>query len=96
MTRTFTLRIDGKEYTIEQQQRALLVNGKRFEPRISDNIVTLGSLKQTVELDGERAFVDGIARVIETEGLSERPASAMTPSEFGLDADHSRRRVRRR
>jgi biotin carboxyl carrier protein len=87
MTRTFTLRIDGKEYMIEQQHRALLVNGKRFEPQISGNVVTLGGLKQTVELNGERAFVDGIARAIETEGLTEHRGSALTPSEFGLDAD---------
>jgi len=71
MGKTFTLRIDGTEYEIEQKGRAILVNGTPFEPLITGNTVAIGTTKRTVELDGERLFVDGIARHYETEGLQE-------------------------
>jgi biotin carboxyl carrier protein len=72
MGRTFTLSIDDKEYSIEQLPGAILVDGKRYEPRIIEDAVTVGSVRHTVELDGDRAYVDGIARTITTEGLDER------------------------
>ncbi|MBM3318391.1 MAG: hypothetical protein FJY75_11125 [Candidatus Eisenbacteria bacterium] len=86
MERTFKLRIDGREFEIERRGSALLVDGQRFDPRISGTSVALGDLRLTVEVDGPRAFVDGIARAIETEGLDEKPADAAVDHGFGADA----------
>lgn len=87
MGRTFKLRLDGREYEIEQHARALLVNGKRFATQVSGNAVTVGDARHTVEIDGARAFVDGIARAVETEGLDERPAEKGAAHRFGADVD---------
>jgi glutaconyl-CoA/methylmalonyl-CoA decarboxylase subunit gamma len=87
MGRTFTLSIDDKEYSIEQLPGAILVDGKRYEPRIIEDAVTVGSVRHTVELDGDRAYVDGIARTITTEGLDERSEVDGLLPPAGLDGE---------
>ncbi len=87
MGHTFTLRIDGKEYSIEQRRGAILVDGQRYEPRITEDAVTIGSVRHAVEIDGDRAYVDGIARAIVTEGLEERGAADGFPPPSGLDGE---------
>ena len=87
MGRTFILRIDDREYSIEQRPGAILVDGKRYEPRIVEDAVTIGSVRHAVEIDGDRAYVDGIARVIATEGLEERGEVTGFPPPPGLDGE---------
>lgn len=72
MARTFTLRLDETEFEVQQQGRAILINGKRFVPEISGDMVTIEGSSHKVEIDGARAFVDGIVYPFETEGLEER------------------------
>lgn len=72
MARTFTLRLDETEFEVRQQGRAILINGKRFVPEISGDMVTIEGSSHKVEIDGARAFVDGIVYPFETEGLEER------------------------
>ena len=73
MGKSFTLHLDGTAYTVESRGRALLINGKRFEPEISGSTVTIGETKMAVDVQGDHAFVDGIAHLVTTEGLDERP-----------------------
>jgi biotin carboxyl carrier protein len=87
MGHTFTLSIDDKAYSIEQLPGGILVDGKRYEPRITEDAVTVGSARHTVELDGDRAYVDGIARAIATDGLYERTAADGFPPPPGLDVE---------
>jgi len=74
MGKTFTLRLDGVDYLIEQQGKAVLVNGKRFEPEVSGATVAVGESRLNVEIGEERAIIDGIAHLLETEGFEERPS----------------------
>ena len=75
MSRTFTLTLDGTEYKVKQQGRALLLNGKRFQPEISGKTITIENTSHTVELDGSRAIFDGVAFAFTTEGLKEKKSS---------------------
>ncbi len=72
MGKSFTLHLDGTAYTIEQQGRAIVVNGKRYEPRISGATVDFGETKLNVELSSGQAIVDGVGHLFATEGLEQR------------------------
>ena len=69
MSRVFTLRLEGRDYEIEQRGKTILVNGKPFEPEFSADGVTIGKSSHKIEIVGASAFVDGIAYSFETEGL---------------------------
>lgn len=69
MARSFTLRIDGKEYGIELRGRTVLVNGRPYEPKIAGDSVTVGDVCHRVELSSGRAIVDGVAHAIDTDGF---------------------------
>ncbi|MCK4415145.1 MAG: biotin/lipoyl-binding protein [Candidatus Eisenbacteria sp.] len=87
MVNSFTLHLDGTAYEIEQQGRAILVNGKRFEPQVTGTTVTIGELKYAIELGEGRAFVDGIAHSCETQGLDERPGEEAAGSAAAGEGD---------
>ena len=72
MAQSFTLHVEGSEYAIERRGRAIFVNGKRFEPQVTPEGVEIGTATHRVEIDGQRAYVDGIAYAIETEGLEKK------------------------
>lgn len=72
MAKTFTLRLDGDEFEVEVKGQGLLINGRRFDPEISGDTVTVAGATHKVDLDKARAFVDGIAYAMETEGLEEK------------------------
>jgi pyruvate carboxylase subunit B len=88
MATTFTLRLDGTAYEVERKGRAVLINGKRFEPEVSGDTVTIGDATHRVEIDDTRAFVDGIVYRLETEGLKREraaPLTSLTPTPDGGD-----------
>jgi glutaconyl-CoA/methylmalonyl-CoA decarboxylase subunit gamma len=72
MAKTFTLRLDGMEYEVKQQGRAILIDGKRFEPEVLGDSVTLEGHSHKVEIEVGHALVDGIVYPFETEGLERR------------------------
>lgn len=87
MSRTFTLTLDGTEYEVKQQGRALFLNGKRFQPEISGNTVTVENTPHTVELDGSQAIFDGIAFEFTTEGLEEKKSTVTKLGGTGVAED---------
>jgi biotin carboxyl carrier protein len=87
MPKSFTLRLDGTWYEIESHGNAITVNGRRYEPEISGSTVRFGESKLAVEVDGTRAFVDGIEHAFETEGLEERSAASHAGHHFGVDTN---------
>ncbi len=87
MARTFTLYLDGTEFEVKQQGRAILLNGKRFTPEITGDTVTIESAPHTVELSDNQAIFDGIAFNFETEGLEEKKTSLTDLSGGTTDSD---------
>ena len=88
MSRVFTLRLEGREYEIEQRGKAILVNGKPFEPEFSADGVTIGTSSHKIEIAGASAFVDGIAYSFETEGLERKRRGGLTDlAESNTDVD---------
>ena len=77
MAKTFTLRLDGDEFEVEPKGQGLLINGRRFDPEISGDTVTVAGSTHKVDLERTRAFVDGIAYAMETEGLEEKNAGSL-------------------
>ncbi|MFH1143892.1 MAG: biotin/lipoyl-containing protein [Candidatus Eisenbacteria bacterium] len=77
MGKSFTLYLDGVAYTIEQQGKAVLVNGKRFDPEISGAAVVLGDSKLNIEIGEGQVFIDGIAHLLATDGLDECPSGEL-------------------
>ena len=77
MTRTFTLRLDDEEFTVESKGRTILINGKPFRPEIKDDTITVSSASHQVEINDSRAYVDGIAYRLETEGLERKQAAGL-------------------
>jgi biotin carboxyl carrier protein len=71
MGKIFTLQIDGTPYEIEQQGKAVLVNGKRFEPEVAGATVMIGDTKLNIEVGADQVHIDGIAHLYSTEGLDE-------------------------
>lgn len=74
MGKTFTLQIDGTDYEIEQQGKAVLVNGKRFEPEVAGATVMIGDTKLNIEVGANQVHIDGIAHLYSTTGLDESAA----------------------
>ncbi len=87
MGRTFTLKLNGGEYEIEERGSKILVNGKEFSPKVSRDTVEIEGSKHTVEVDGSLAYFDGIAYEIATEGLERREETAGSGTMGADDVD---------
>jgi biotin carboxyl carrier protein len=87
MPKNFTLRLDGTPYEIVPQGRAIMVNGRRFEPEMNGGTVRFGETKLAVEVDGTRAYVDGIVHALDTEGFEDRTAASHGGHHFGIDTN---------
>jgi len=87
MARSFTLYLDGTEYEVKQQGRAILLNGKRFTPKLTGDTITIESAPHTIELSGNKAIFDGIAFNFETEGFEEKKTSLADLSGGLADSD---------
>ena len=72
MAKKFTLRLDGSDYEIQQVGTGLLINGKRFDPEVTGDMVAIAGATHKVEIGPGRAFVDGIGYPLETEGLEKK------------------------
>jgi biotin carboxyl carrier protein len=87
MSKSFTLHLGGREYDIQRQGTALIINGKRYQPEFDGDAVTIGPTTHKVEIAGSRAFVDGIAYGFSTEGLEPRTSmiDAIQSTQHGGD-----------
>lgn len=77
MAKKFTLKLDGMEYEVQQQGRAILIDGKRFMPEVLGDAVTLEGHTHKVEIQTGHALVDGIVYPFQTEGLERRRSGGL-------------------
>jgi biotin carboxyl carrier protein len=71
MITKFRLMLEGVPYEIERKADLILVNGLEFPWSQNGNTLSIGSNTHTVEVNGTHATVDGIAYIVEAQGLDE-------------------------
>jgi len=71
MINKFKLKIEGVDYDVEQKGGMLIVNGQEFPYTLGNNLVTVSGTPHTVDIQGSKGIVDGIAYPFEATGLEE-------------------------
>jgi pyruvate carboxylase subunit B len=70
MEKTFTLTLDGTEYSVEVHGNTFVVNGQPLVVGFEDDgSVTVEGIAYTIALDGTTAVVDGITHQIQVDGI---------------------------
>jgi biotin carboxyl carrier protein len=83
MEKSFTLSLDGTEYTVEVHGNTFVVNGQTLVVGFEDDgNVTVDGIAYTIVLDGNSAVVDGITHQLHVSGLDKEPTgpSAARPA----------------
>jgi biotin carboxyl carrier protein len=91
MQQSFTLNLDGADYSVEIHGNTVIVNGHPFVVGFDeDERVTVDGISYDVAIDGENAIVDGIARRFRASGLDVEPSipstARPTPVSAGVGA----------
>jgi pyruvate carboxylase subunit B len=77
MEKTFTLTLDGTDYTVEIHGNTFIVNGHPFVVGFEGSgRVSVDGIAYDVTLDQSEAIVDGIAHQVQVSGLDVKPATA--------------------
>jgi biotin carboxyl carrier protein len=77
MENTFTLTLDGTEYTVQVHGNTFIVNGHPFVVGFQDDgTLTVDGIAYDIELDGDNAIVEGIAHSVQLSGLDAGPVAA--------------------
>jgi biotin carboxyl carrier protein len=82
MEKTFTLTLDGTDYTVEVHGNTFIVNGHPFVVGFEeDGSVTVDGIAYDVTLEGDKAIVGGIVHEVQVSGLVAEPApTSRTPT----------------
>jgi pyruvate carboxylase subunit B len=91
MEKSFTLTLNGTDYSVEVHGNTFIVNGHPMVVGFADDgRVTVDGIAYEVAVDGESAIIDGIAHQIQVSGLDAEPASIRSaspaPSASGVGA----------
>jgi biotin carboxyl carrier protein len=74
MEKTFTLTLDGTDYTVAVHGNTFIVNGHPFVVGLErSGSVSVDGIAYDVTLEGDRAIVDGIAYAVQVSGLVAEP-----------------------
>ena len=80
MHTSFTVRLDGIDYSVEVDGNTFVVNGHPFVVGFSDNgSVTVDGIAYDVTLESDRAIVDGIVHQVGVTGLETRANNSAAP-----------------
>jgi biotin carboxyl carrier protein len=81
MEKSFTLTLDGTEYTVEVHGNTFIVNGQPLVVGFEDDgNVTVDGITYTIALDGTGAVVDGITHQLHVSGLDREPTAPSVAS----------------
>lgn len=76
MEKSFTLTLDGTDYTVQVHGNTFIVNGRPFVVGFQDDgIVTVDGIAYDIALDGDNAIVAGIAHSVQLAGLDTSPVA---------------------
>lgn len=77
MEKSFTLTLNGTDYSVEARGNTFVVNGHPFVVGFEDDgAVTVDGIAYDITLDGDKAIVDGIAHQLQVSGLVTEPVTA--------------------
>ncbi|MFQ6101551.1 MAG: biotin/lipoyl-containing protein [Anaerolineae bacterium] len=82
----YELTLEGVTYRAEVQGQTVLVNGRPFSVTVDDKMVQVDGTSHTVELEGQQAIFDGIARPFQVRKIGEEkeaPRTAAAPTVAG-------------
>lgn len=80
MHTSFTVRLDGTDYSVEVDGNTFVVNGRPFVVGFSKNAgVTVDGIAYDVTLESDRAIVDGIVHQIGVTGLESHAGNSTAP-----------------
>jgi biotin carboxyl carrier protein len=94
MDKTFTLTLDGTDYSVQVHGNTFIVNGHPFVVGFQDDgSVTVDGIAYDIALDGDNAIVEGIAHSVQLSGLDVSPVAPgparPVPSTAGAGAIHA-------
>lgn len=91
MEKTFTLTLDGTDYTVEVHGNTFIVNGHPFVIGLEeDGSVTVDGIAYGITLEGDKAIVDGIAHEVQVNGLVAELTPTSRPSMGAASAGPAR------
>jgi biotin carboxyl carrier protein len=81
MEKSFTLTLDGTEYTVEVHGNTFIINGQPLVVGFEDDgNVTVDGIAYTIAVDGTSAVVDGIPHQLDVNGLDGEPTGPSVAS----------------
>lgn len=94
MKESFTLTLDGTDYSVQVHGNTFIVNGHPFVVGFDDDgSLTVDGIAYDIALDGENAIVAGIAHSFQVTGLDESPSATgparPAPTTAGAGAIHA-------